>query len=96
MSRFLLGLMNEKARIHLELNQDPSTIEEATRYVIEFEETTRYPRADYNVNDRYNKRRQTYQVKSNSTDSDFPKAEDKNGKGSTKSQNQQKDTKQKS
>lgn len=95
-SRFLLGLMNEKARVHLELNKDPWTIEEAIRYVNEFEETTRYPRADNDENDRYNKRRQTRQVKSNSTDNGVPKAEDKNGKGWTKSQNQQKDTKQKS
>ena len=45
-SRFLLGLSSEKARLHVELNRDPFTIEEATEFVIEYEEATRYPRAD--------------------------------------------------
>ena len=60
-SKFLLGLSSEKARLHVELNRTPSTIEEATRHVIEFEEATKYPRA-YDDNDWVNRRKPTRQV----------------------------------
>lgn len=60
-SRFLLGLSNEKAKIHVELNRDPKTIEEATEYVIEYEEATRYPRAE-DESGYMNRRRPTRQV----------------------------------
>lgn len=46
MSRFQLGLTSEKARVHVELNRDPQTFEEAAEYVLEFEEVTKYPRAE--------------------------------------------------
>ena len=42
-SHFLLGLFDEKARIHVELNTDPKTIEEAVLHDVNYSETTRYP-----------------------------------------------------
>ena len=42
-SHFLLGLVDEKARIHVELNKDPKTIKEAVLHVVNYSETTRYP-----------------------------------------------------
>jgi hypothetical protein len=84
-SRFLLGLLNEKARIHLELNKDPSTIEEAVRSVIEYEETTRYPRAD-DGNDWHNKRKHPVrQVSEQSISANAEGGNDKNNGGCTKS-----------
>jgi hypothetical protein len=44
--RFLMGIGNDKARIHIELNKDPKTIEEAVLEVITFMETTKYPQHD--------------------------------------------------
>lgn len=65
-SRFLLGLLNEKARLHVELNRDPRTIEEATEYVIEYEEATKYPKAEeYSYEAR---RKPTRQVKDSALD----------------------------
>ena len=60
-SKFLLGLSSEKARLHVELNRTPKTIEEATRHVIEYEEATRYPHANDN-NDWANRRKPTRKV----------------------------------
>ena len=64
-SHFLIGLQNEQARIHVELNKDPKTIEEAVLHVVNFNETTNYTRAHYDQNsDRYpNQRRPARQVK---------------------------------
>lgn len=45
-SRFLLGVTNEKTSVRIELNRDPHNDEEATVYVSEFEEATRYPRLE--------------------------------------------------
>lgn len=68
MSRFQLGLTSEKARVHVELNRDPQTIEEAAEYVLEFEEVTKYPRAEEEQQFR-DKRRPTRQVKDQAADS---------------------------
>ena len=46
LQRFLMGIGNDKARIHIELNKDPKTIEEAVQEVITFMETTKYPQHD--------------------------------------------------
>lgn len=67
MSRFQLGLTSEKARVHVELNRDPQTIEEAAEYVLEFEEVTKYPRAE--EQQFRDKRRPTRQVKDQAADS---------------------------
>lgn len=48
-SRFLLGLANEKSRIHVELNRDPKTIEEATEFVVEYEAVTGFSQTDGNM-----------------------------------------------
>ncbi|VDI59336.1 Hypothetical predicted protein [Mytilus galloprovincialis] len=40
LQRFLMGLSDNEARIHLELNKDPKTIEEAVQEVITYKETT--------------------------------------------------------
>jgi hypothetical protein len=80
-SRFLLGLSNEKARIHVELNRDPQTIEEATECVIEYEEATRYPRAE-DESGYVIRRKPTRQVKDTPKNSETPKGESKNANGS--------------
>ncbi|XP_071144097.1 uncharacterized protein [Mytilus edulis] len=43
LQRFLLGLIDYKARIHIELNKDPETIEEAVQEVITYVETMKNP-----------------------------------------------------
>ena len=43
LQRFLLGLQDFKARIHIELNKDPETIEEAVHEVITYTETMKNP-----------------------------------------------------
>ncbi|CAG2206238.1 unnamed protein product [Mytilus edulis] len=43
LQRFLLGLLDYKARIHIELNKDPETIEEAVQEVITYVETMKNP-----------------------------------------------------
>ena len=43
LQRFLLGLQDFKARVHLELNKDPKTIEEAVQEVITYTETMKNP-----------------------------------------------------
>lgn len=43
LGKFLLGLQDEGARLHVELNKEPSTIEEAVYYTIHYQETCRYP-----------------------------------------------------
>ena len=41
--RFLLGLTDFKARIHVELNREPKTIEEAVEEVVMYAETMKNP-----------------------------------------------------
>ena len=41
--RFLLGLLDYKARIHIELNREPKTIEEAVEEVVIYTETMKNP-----------------------------------------------------
>ena len=60
LQRFLMGIGNDKARIHIELNNDPKTIEEAVQEVITFMETTKYPQHD--DEQYFNKRRFVRQV----------------------------------
>jgi hypothetical protein len=55
-----MGIGNDKARIHIELNKDPNTIEEAVQKVITFMETTKYPQHD--DEQYFNKRRFVRQV----------------------------------
>ncbi|CAC5404066.1 unnamed protein product [Mytilus coruscus] len=45
---FLLGLQDYKARIHIKLNKDPQTIEEAVHEVITYSETMKNPNPDEN------------------------------------------------
>ncbi|CAC5392465.1 unnamed protein product [Mytilus coruscus] len=40
LQRFLMGLLDNEARIHIELTKDPKTIEEAVQEVITYRETT--------------------------------------------------------
>lgn len=46
LQRFLLGLQDYKARIHVELNRSPSTIEEAVHEVLAYSETMKNPNQD--------------------------------------------------
>ena len=43
LQKFLLGLYDYKARIHIELNKDPQTIEEAVHEVLNYMETMKNP-----------------------------------------------------
>ena len=43
LGKFLIGLKDDSARIHVELNKDPSTIEEAVYHTVHYQETCRYP-----------------------------------------------------
>jgi hypothetical protein len=46
LQRFLMGLEDNKARVHIELNKDPKTIEEAVQEVIAYIEATSYPKTE--------------------------------------------------
>jgi len=46
LQRFLMGLTDNKARIHVELSKDPKTIEEAVQDIITYRETTRDPQPE--------------------------------------------------
>jgi hypothetical protein len=59
LQRFLLGLQDYKARIHVELNRDPDTIEEALHEVVAYLETLNNP----NIED--TNKRSVRQVKKN-------------------------------
>lgn len=59
LQRFLLGLIDYKARIHIELNRDPRTIEEAVHDVVNYVETMKNP----NQNDDHVSRKTVRQVK---------------------------------
>lgn len=54
LQRFLMGLNDHNARVHIELNKDPKTIEEAVQEVITYFETT----SENNENSKYKKIRQ--------------------------------------
>ncbi|CAG2184370.1 unnamed protein product [Mytilus edulis] len=51
---FLLGLLDENARIHVELNKEPSSIEEAVYFTVHYQETCRYPNEDFNFSKGFN------------------------------------------
>ncbi|CAG2200476.1 unnamed protein product [Mytilus edulis] len=51
---FLLGLLDESARIHVELNKEPSSIEEAVYFTVHYQETCRYPNEDFNFSKGFN------------------------------------------
>jgi hypothetical protein len=42
---FFLGLQDDDARVHVELNKEPKSIDEAVYHVINYAETCRYPRS---------------------------------------------------
>ena len=60
-TKFLLGLQDSKARIHVELHRDPQTIEAAVQEVVNYAETMK---STYNVNHEDN-RKNIRQVKNN-------------------------------
>ena len=53
--RFLDGLYDDKARLHVEYVKEPRTIDDAVFFVVDFEETRRRP-SSYEGIDRKNKR----------------------------------------
>jgi hypothetical protein len=60
-----LGLQDDDARVHVELNKEPKSIDEAVYHVINYAETCRYPRS---VDDDtyYNRqKKQTRQIQNN-------------------------------
>ncbi|VDI33903.1 Hypothetical predicted protein [Mytilus galloprovincialis] len=48
------GLLDENARIHVELNKEPSSIEEAVYFTVHYQETCRYPNEDFNFSKGFN------------------------------------------
>lgn len=78
LQRFLMGIGNDKARIHIELHKDPKTIEEAVQEVITYMETTKYPQHDEEQN--FNKRRYVRQVRGSEKDTSDWKTGKLNGK----------------
>ena len=76
LQRFLMGLEDNKARVHIELNKDPKTIEEAVQEVIAYIEATSYPKTEDIYYNGRNKR--VRQVKRNTTEE--PRQTDKTGK----------------
>lgn len=88
LQRFLMGIGNDKARIHIELNKDPKTIEEAVQEVITYMETTKYPQHD---DEQYiNKRRFVLQVRRTEKDTSDWKTGKLNGKKPLTTQKEQK------
>ncbi|CAC5382708.1 unnamed protein product [Mytilus coruscus] len=53
---FLLGLQDENARMHVELNREPDSIEEAVYFTIHYQETYRYPDEDQYFTKGFNNR----------------------------------------
>lgn len=88
LQRFLMGIGNDKARIHIELNKDPKTIEEAVQEVITFMETTKYPQHD--DEQYFNKRRFVRQVTRTEKDTSDWKTGKLNGKRPLTTQKEQK------
>lgn len=76
LQRFLMGLADNKARVHIELTKDPKTIEEAVQEVITYFETTKDPKHD-DYENRHTKR-PVRQIKKNSTEK--PKFTEPTGK----------------
>ena len=62
--RFLMGLNNNSARIHVELNKEPTTIEEAVHYVVHYFEAARNPHNGSQNEDDQERSQRTRQVKS--------------------------------
>jgi Flp pilus assembly protein TadB len=83
-----MGIGNDKARIHIELNKDPKTIEEAVQEVITFMETTIYPQHD--DEQYFNKRRFVRQVTRTEKDTSDWKTGKLNGKRPLTTQKEQK------
>ncbi|CAC5398527.1 unnamed protein product [Mytilus coruscus] len=52
----LLGLQDENARMHVELNREPESIEEAVYFTIHYQETCRYPDEDQYFTKGFNNR----------------------------------------
>jgi len=76
LQRFLMGLIDNKTRIHIELTKDPRSVEEAVHEVITYLETTNYSQYDDQVSGR--NKRVVRQVKRNINDN--TKANWKTGK----------------
>ncbi|CAC5398864.1 unnamed protein product [Mytilus coruscus] len=53
---FLLGLQDENVRMHVELNREPDSIEEAVYFTIHYQETCRYPDEDQYFTKGFNNR----------------------------------------
>ena len=69
LQRFFMGLADEKARIHVELNREPCTIEEAVQDVLTYEETTNH----YSSNETHrNSKKPVRQVKENNDSKQEP------------------------
>lgn len=78
LQRFLMGLTDDKARLHIELTKEPSTVEEAVQEVVTYFETTNYSKIT-DVNKGYKK--QVRQVKGTQGEKqDSPKTGKLNGK----------------
>ena len=60
----LVGLNNNSARIYVELNKVPTTIEEAVHYVVHYFEAARNPHHGYWNEDGQERSQRTRQVKS--------------------------------
>lgn len=62
--QYLLGLSDEGARIHVELNKDPRTIDEAVYFTVHYQETCGYPMDfhDYNSRSNYKQKRPLRQI----------------------------------
>jgi len=65
--QFLVGLQSNDARIHVELNKEPKTIDEAVYYVIHYQETCRYPQESFDFVQVAGNKRNIRQVQSNLT-----------------------------
>ena len=84
-----MGIGNDKARIHIELNnKDRKTIEEAVQEVITYMETTKYPQHD--DEQYFNKRRFVRQVTRTEKDTSDWKTGKLNGKRPPATQKEQK------
>jgi hypothetical protein len=83
-----MGIGNDKGRIHIELNKDHKTIEEAVQEVITYMETTKYPQHD--DGQYFNKRRFVRQVTRTEKDTSDWKTGKLNGKRPPTIQKEQK------
>lgn len=64
LAKFLLGLNDDNARCHVELNKEPNTIEEAVYYTLNYQEICKYPQVetDYFTKNMYSRRKPVRQV----------------------------------